>query len=134
MESVVGTVYGKVCGQESDGVAAFKGIPYAAPPFGPNRLRPPVRPQAWDGGRDAMAYGRPPPSPPSPPPYAGLLPEPVIAGDDCLTLNVWTPDPGAAGLPVMVWIHGGSFMNGSSWGGADGGAAVARGRGGVGGI
>jgi len=113
MESVVGTVYGKVCGQVSDGVAAFKGIPYAAPPFGPNRLRPPVRPQAWDGVRDATAYGPTAPKPPYPPPYDGLLPEPVIAGDDCLNLNVWTPDPGAAGLPVMVWIHGGAFVNGS---------------------
>jgi para-nitrobenzyl esterase len=113
MEPVVGTVYGKVRGQASDGVAAFKGIPYAAPPFGPNRLRPPVHPQAWDSVRDATAYGPTAPKPPYPAPYDGLLPEPVIAGDDCLNLNVWTPDPGAAGLPVMVWIHGGAFVNGS---------------------
>jgi para-nitrobenzyl esterase len=113
MEPVVGTVYGKVRGQVSDGVAAFKGIPYAAPPFGPNRMRPPVRPQAWDGIRDATAYGPTAPKPPYPPPYDGLLPEPVIAGDDCLNLNVWTPDPGGSGLPVMVWIHGGAFVNGS---------------------
>ena len=113
MEPVVGTVYGKVRGQVSDGVAAFKGIPYAAPPFGPNRLRPPVRPQAWDSVRDAMAYGPTAPKPPYPPPYDALLPEPVIAGDDCLNLNVWTPDPGGSGLPVMVWIHGGAFVNGS---------------------
>ncbi len=113
MEPVVGTVYGKVRGQVSDGVASFRGIPYAAPPFGPNRMRPPVRPQAWDGARDATAYGPTAPKPPYPPPYDGLLPEPVIAGDDCLNLNVWTPDPGAAGLPVMVWIHGGAFVNGS---------------------
>jgi para-nitrobenzyl esterase len=113
MEPVVTTVYGKVRGQESGGVASFKGIPYAAPPFGPNRMRPPVRPQAWDGDRDATAYGPTAPKPPYPPPYDGLLPEPVIAGDDCLNLNVWTPDPGGAGLPVMVWIHGGAFVNGS---------------------
>ncbi len=42
-----------------------------------------------------------------------LLPDPVLPGEDCLNLNVWTPDPGAAGLPVMVWIHGGAFVNGS---------------------
>jgi para-nitrobenzyl esterase len=113
MESVVGTVYGKVRGQVSGGVAAYKGIPYAAPPFGPNRMRPPVRPQAWDGVRDATAYGPTAPKPPYPPPYDALLPEPVIVGDDCLNLNVWTPDPGGSGLPVMVWIHGGAFVNGS---------------------
>ena len=113
MEPVVGTVYGKVSGQVSDGVAAFKGIPYAAPPFGQNRMRPPARPQAWEGVRDATAYGPTAPKPPYPAPYDALLPEPVIAGDDCLNLNVWTPDPGGSGLPVMVWIHGGAFVNGS---------------------
>jgi para-nitrobenzyl esterase len=113
MEPVVTTVYGKVRGQASDGVASFKGIPYAAPPFGPNRMCGPVRPQAWDGDRDATAYGPTAPKPPYPAPYDALLPEPVIAGDDCLNLNVWTPDPGGAGLPVMVWIHGGAFVNGS---------------------
>jgi para-nitrobenzyl esterase len=113
MEPVVTTVYGKVRGQESGGVASFKGIPYAAPPFGQNRMRPPVRPAAWDGARDATAYGPTVPKPPYPEPYDALLPEPVIAGDDCLNLNVWTPDPGGAGLPVMVWIHGGAFVNGS---------------------
>ena len=113
MEPVVTTAYGKVRGLEADGVASFKGISYAAPPFGPNRMRPPARPQAWDGDRDATAYGPTAPKPPYPEPFDGLLPEPVIAGDDCLNLNVWTPDPGAAGLPVMVWIHGGAFVNGS---------------------
>jgi Carboxylesterase family len=49
MEPVVKTVYGKVRGLASDGVASFKGISYAAPPFGPNRMRPPARPGAWDG-------------------------------------------------------------------------------------
>jgi para-nitrobenzyl esterase len=113
MEPVVTTAYGKVRGRQSGGVASFKGISYAAPPFGPNRMRPPVRPAAWDGVRDAMAYGPTVPKPPYPEPYDGLLPEPVIAGDDCLNLNVWTPGPGGAGLPVMVWIHGGAFVNGS---------------------
>ena len=113
MEPVVTTVYGKVHGLESGGVASFKGISYAAPPFGQNRLRPPMRPEPWDGVRDATAYGPTVPKPPYPAPYDSLLPEPVIAGDDCLNLNVWTPDPGRAGLPVMVWIHGGAFANGS---------------------
>ena len=47
-----------------------------------------------------------------PPQFQQLFPEVVIPGEECLNLNVWTPDPGA-GLPVLVWIHGGSFMNGS---------------------
>jgi para-nitrobenzyl esterase len=112
MEPVVMTAYGKVRGSVSGGVASFKGISYAAPPFGQNRLRPPVRPAAWDGVRDATAYGPTVPKPPYPEPFGELLPEPAIAGDDCLNLNVWTPDPGRAGLPVMVWIHGGAFVNG----------------------
>ena len=61
-----------------------------------------------------------------PPQYARLFPEEVIPGEDGLNLNVWTPDPGASGLPVLVWIHGGSFMNGSGSVGAYDGAAFAR--------
>jgi para-nitrobenzyl esterase len=114
VEPVVKTVDGKVRGRVSDGVASFKGISYAAPPFGPNRMRPPVRPEAWDGVRDAVAFGPTVPKPAYPAPYDKFFPEPVIVGDDCLNLNVWTPDPGHAGLPVMVWIHGGAFVNGSA--------------------
>jgi para-nitrobenzyl esterase len=113
MAAVVKTVYGEVRGQVAEGVASFKGIPYAAPPFGSNRMRAPVRPQSWDGVRDAYAYGPTVPKPPYPKPFDELLPEPVIAGDDCLNLNVWTPDGEKTGLPVMVWIHGGGFVNGS---------------------
>jgi para-nitrobenzyl esterase len=113
MQSVVKTAYGQVGGEVDDGFAVFKGIAYAAPPYGPNRLRPPVRPQAWDGVRAARAYGPTVLKPPYPRIFDELLPEPVIAGEDCLNLNVWTPDPGRAGLPVMVWIHGGAFVNGS---------------------
>ena len=80
MESVVKTVNGKVRGLVSDGIASFKGISYAAPPFGPNRMRPPARPQDWDGVRDVLAYGPTVPKPPYPKPYDELLPEPVIAG------------------------------------------------------
>lgn len=113
MDAVVKTLYGEVRGHVVDGVASFKGIPYAAPPFGSNRLRPPIPPQRWDGVRDATTYGATVPKPPYPKPFDELLPEPVIAGDDCLNLNVWSPDLGRAGLPVMVWIHGGAFVNGS---------------------
>jgi para-nitrobenzyl esterase len=117
---------GAVRGTVSAGVLAFLGIPYAAPPFGANRMRPPQPVPPWDGERDATAFGPTVPKGDYPPQYARLFPEVVIGGDDCLNLNVWTPGAGAAGLPVLVWIHGGSFMNGSSSVGAYDGAAFAR--------
>jgi para-nitrobenzyl esterase len=117
---------GAVRGQANDGVSAFLGIPYAAPPFGPNRMRPPQPVVPWAGERDATAYGPTVPKGDYPPQYALLFPEEVISGDECLNLNVWTPDPSAAGLPVLVWIHGGSFMNGSGSVGAYDGTAFAR--------
>ena len=46
-------------------------------------------------------------------PFSGILEEPVIEGEDCLNLNVWTPKGGGEGLPVLVWIHGGAYRNGS---------------------
>ncbi|MFI0483056.1 carboxylesterase/lipase family protein [Actinomadura sp. 9N215] len=109
--TVVQTAHGKVRGTTRDGVTAFLGIPYAAPPFGPNRFRPPRPPEPWDGVRDADEYGPTAPKPGYPHPYSRLLHDPDIPGDDCLNLNVWTP--GGQGLPVMVWIHGGAFRNGS---------------------
>jgi len=110
---VVTTRQGQVRGDVSDSVAAFKGIPYAAPPFGPNRFQPPRPPQSWDGVRDALEYGPVPPQPPYAPPFDQLLGDQGRPGEDCLNLNVWTPDPNGGGLPVVVWIHGGAFMRGS---------------------
>jgi len=117
---------GMVRGRVESGVAAFLGIPYAAPPFGPNRMLPPQPVPAWTGERDATAFGPTVPKGDYPPQYQPLFPEEVILGEDCLNLNVWTPDAGAGGLPVLVWIHGGSFMNGSGSVGAYDGAAFAR--------
>jgi para-nitrobenzyl esterase len=105
---------GAVRGKVSGGVLAFLGIPYAAAPFGANRMRPPQPVQPWDGERDATAFGPTVPKGDYPPQYAVLFPEVVIGGEECLNLNVWTPSLDASGLPVLVWIHGGSFMNGSS--------------------
>src|SRR6201996_4254783 len=117
---------GTLRGTAADGVSAFLGIPYAAPPFGANRMKPPQPALPWDGERDATAFGPTVPKGDYPPPYQPLFPEVNIAGEECLNLNVWTPDPNAAGLPVLVWIHGGSFMNGSGSVPEYNGAAFAR--------
>jgi para-nitrobenzyl esterase len=93
-------------------VSAFKGIPYAQPPVGTLRWRPPVPPIRWDGVRDASKFGPACLQPPAQPKdlyFDGVLPQ----SEDCLTLNVWTPTT-AKHLPVMVWIHGGSLVGGSS--------------------
>ncbi|MFF6994445.1 carboxylesterase/lipase family protein [Streptomyces sp. NPDC008313] len=114
-DPVVATPYGAVRGRHEKGIAVFRGIPFAAPPFGPNRFRPPVPPEPWDGVRDAGAFGPTPTKPPYSEAFARLLSDPVVPGDDCLNLNVWTPEPGpGARLPVMVWIHGGALTRGSS--------------------
>ena len=112
-ETVVTTARGRLRGQTAGGVSAFKGIPYAAPPVGDARLSHPRPAAAWDGVRDALEFGPTAPKAGYMAPFDALLPEPAIPGDDYLNLNVWTPDPGGAGLPVMVWLHGGSFVNGS---------------------
>ncbi|MGW5097386.1 carboxylesterase/lipase family protein [Streptomyces nodosus] len=114
-DPVVRTPFGAVRGRHERGVAVFRGILYAAPPFGPHRFRPPVPPEPWDGVRDAGAFGPTPPKPPYSEAFARYLADPVVPGDDCLNLNVWTPEPGpGARLPVLVWIHGGALTRGSS--------------------
>jgi len=106
---------GKVLGTVTDGVHAFKGIPYAAPPFGANHLRAPQPPESWSGVRDALVDGPKPPQPPFPGTENAPAPwDRAPVGEDCLNLNIWTPDPAAVGLPVMIWITGGSFRAGSN--------------------
>ena len=119
------TQAGHVRGHQRDvnGVLAFQGIPYAAPPVGPLRWRAPQPPTPWNGVRDALAFG------------AGCLSalendqRPGPRNEDCLTLNVWTAAKQAdEKRPVMVWIHGGGFQFGSSANPAtDGGPLAAKG-------
>lgn len=105
---------GLVRGQTRDELHVFRGIPYAAPPFGANRFRPPVPARPWDGVRDATrpGVGAPQPAPAAGDPWAPMY-APNETGEDCLTLDVWTPDVGAARLPVLVHIHGGGFLSGA---------------------
>ncbi|WP_051806971.1 carboxylesterase/lipase family protein [Streptomyces sp. NRRL F-2664] len=112
----VRTAAGVVRGRTgADGISVFRGIPYAAPPVGPLRFAPPAPPAAWDGDREAVDFGPTAPKVPYPAAFAALLTDPVIPGDDCLNVNVWTPEPApGAGLPVMVWIHGGAHTRGSA--------------------
>lgn len=114
VQEIVLTQQGKVQGRLSDGVYAFKGIPYAAPPFGAHRFLPPQPVEPWDGVRSALAYGPKPPQVPYPSPFDAFFPEIVASGEDCLNLNIWTPETGAVGQPVMVWIPGGAFEHGSN--------------------
>jgi para-nitrobenzyl esterase len=105
------TEAGLVRGSESDGVIAFRGIPFAAPPVGPLRWRAPQPAAAWSGVRDATQYGADCMQKKFPPDAAPLATTP---SEDCLYLNVWKPAGAKGPLPVLVWIYGGGFVNGGS--------------------
>lgn len=95
---------------EAASFAAFLGIPYAQAPTGDLRFEAPVPAEPWPGVLDATAYGATPKVDRGA--GATLIPEPAIAGDSTLSVNVFTPDT-AGSLPVLVWIHGGGFTEGS---------------------
>ncbi|HXY70706.1 MAG TPA: carboxylesterase family protein [Gemmatimonadales bacterium] len=103
---------GRLAGAVESGVDAFKGIPYAAPPVGPWRWRPPQPPPGWSATREATSFG---PVCPQRGTDRLVARANLPRSEDCLTLNVWTPglEPGAR-RPVMVWIHGGGFVQGGS--------------------
>ena len=102
---------GVLLGSADDGVVSFKGIPYAAPPTGALRWRAPQAPAKWRGTRAATQFGHDCLQTPFP---GDLAPSRVSFDEDCLYLNVWRPAGTARRLPVMVWIHGGGFVNGGS--------------------
>jgi para-nitrobenzyl esterase len=107
------TSAGKVRGVALDDVKIFKGIPYGDTTAGKNRFKPPMKPAKWTGVRDALEYGHTAPQVSNGPPRPGT-PE---QGEDCLVLNVFTPELGGRGnRPVMVWLHGGGFSTGSGSG------------------
>lgn len=112
---VADTIHGRVRGERlDDAVVAFRAIPYAAPPLGRLRFRPPQPVAPWDGVRDALTL---PPSCPQPAGRPAGWTQESEESEDCLYLNVWTPAVEEGGArPVMVWIHGGGYAIGSgSW-------------------
>src|SRR5579884_186499 len=103
----VGT--GQLRGRADGAVYAYLGIPYAQPPVGPLRWKPPQPAAPWTGVRDATSFGKRCAQNANP-----TLQTAASTDEDCLYLNVWTPNPSASKLPVMVWIHGGGNVGGST--------------------
>ncbi len=111
-EPLVETAKGLLRGITEGSIAVFRGIPYAKPPIGTLRWRPPQEFPAWTGERDATEFGAPCPQPVVPPPF-GVSSQ---WSEDCLTLNIWTPATAfkdGRKRPVLFWIHGGAFLIGA---------------------
>ena len=106
---VVRIADGPLQGHVEGAVYGFLGIPYAAPPVGPLRWKEPQPPAPWTEMLDASRVGNRCPQNAS-----STNMTPASTTEDCLYLNVWTPDPSASKLPVMVWIHGGGNFGGSA--------------------
>jgi para-nitrobenzyl esterase len=128
---IVGTPGGPVRGTREGGLRIWRSIPYAAPPVGPLRFRPPQPVSPWDGVLDCLVHrARAWQSDSIPNPMVPSLPDPPCS-EDCLTLSVTVPDAPtpAGGWPVLVWVHGGGYVVGSGAGGAvrDGGELARRG-------
>ncbi|MDT7639484.1 MAG: para-nitrobenzyl esterase [Pseudonocardiales bacterium] len=126
---VVATSGGRVRGEIVGGIARFRAIPYAAPPVGALRFAPPARPSSWDGVRDARSPGATAPQTHRSLPGVDLTPVTGPGwrrGEDYLTLDVWSPDIGAGGLPVIVFLHGGAFVAGTGSAASCDGSGFAR--------
>jgi para-nitrobenzyl esterase len=114
MAPVALTRQGRVEGETYRGAHVFRGIPYAAPPVGALRFRPPRPPALWSGTRDATRFQR---AAPQASPVLRLVGRLIGGGageaEDCLYLNVWTSGVDGRRRAVMVWLHGGAFVMGS---------------------
>src|SRR5215468_2950772 len=125
MRTIATTSRGRLEGRDEGGLVVFRGVPYAAAPDGGRRFMPPERPLSWAGVRPAHAFGL------SAPQNAAEM-GPLFrlglgaTGENCLSLNVWTPALDGARRPVMVWIHGGAFVLGAGSQLLYDGAALAR--------
>ena len=107
----VPTESGAISGVSASGLTVFKGVPFAAPPVGDLRWRPPMPAAPWTGTRKADAFA------PACMQTGVSMPgeTPPAVSEDCLYLNIWTPADSSPGqLPVLVWIYGGGYINGSA--------------------
>ncbi|WNG45451.1 carboxylesterase/lipase family protein [Archangium minus] len=131
---IADTKSGQVRGALSEGIRVFKGIPYGGPTSGKNRFMPPVPAEPWSGVRDALEYG---PRCAQRSAIGTAVAREVVAAlvtpdnpaisEDCLFVNVWTPGVAdGSKRPVMVWIHGGGFVEGSGSAALYDGTALAR--------
>ena len=129
---VADTAFGKIRGEEVQGIKIFKGVPYGASTAGQNRFMPPRDPAPWTGVRDALHYGS---STPQSDPNSARAVSPLSVAsanlppesEDCLVLNVWTPAlKDGRKRPVLFWCHGGGFVSGSGSSPGTDGANLAR--------
>jgi para-nitrobenzyl esterase len=112
MNVIAETTAGKIAGREKNDVLLFAGVPFAAPPVGPRRFKAPEPHPGWDEVRDATRFGKVAVQVGDSLGSIGAAAAPDWS-EDCLFLNVQTPGLDDARRPVMVWIHGGAFVNGS---------------------
>lgn len=122
--AVVRAPAGSVRGEAAGDLHIFRGVPYARPPVGQLRWRPPLQLSRWSGTRDATQFGPNCMQPQSRPGSIYAEERPSMS-EDCLTLNIWAP-ANAQNAPVMVWIHGGSLTTGAGSDGITDGATMAR--------
>jgi para-nitrobenzyl esterase len=109
---IASTTHGKIEGISEDGHWAFMGIPYAVPPTGKRRFKPPEEPEPWTGVKDCGAFGNA--CPQIKIPGANVLKASETVDEDCLFLNVYTPGCDGKRRPVFFYIHGGAFQMGSA--------------------
>ncbi|SLK02290.1 para-nitrobenzyl esterase [Arthrobacter sp. P2b] len=119
-----GSVRGRTVTAGGVPVHSFLGVPYAEPPTGERRFRPPVPVSPWPGVLDGTAPGPAAPQNPESPAPPGAKPR-IWSEEGCLNLNIWTPATDGPARPVMVWIHGGAYLSGSNSDGMYDGANLA---------
>jgi para-nitrobenzyl esterase len=112
MAVIADTTAGKIAGREKEGVLLFAGVPFAAAPVGDRRFKAPEPHEGWSDVRDATRFGQVSVQVGDSLGAIGAAPAPDWS-EDCLFLNVQTPALDGARRPVMVWIHGGAFVNGT---------------------